>query len=267
MNVCTAKELEISAPVILRAAGILVLMAAVALVLTACSSALISRTSDLDPRFAWPCDRLIVEWAVQEQRLQQMLGGSLKVRQVDGDGRLELHVMRCAPPPAATRNAPVLSYSYVIIPVSAQSAPIAITRIPSDGWLSMQYAIASAESRELFADLGYDVIVAAQDFTIEEQTGGTALSVQLAFDSGIISVDATSAANPSARVASNALLGSGDGYVSVYFGEQSSQRYAGSATVRVTGETPLGILPAVPAAVTLDRRLISNHVYWRINTE
>ncbi len=267
MKTCSAKQLERPAPVIFRAARTMILAAAVSLALAACSSTPVSRTSDLDPRFAWPCDRLIVEWALQEQRLQQMLGGSLKVRRVDGAGRLELHLMRCEPPRAVARNTPALSYSYVLIPVSGESAPIAITRIPSDGWLSVQYAIASADSRELFADFGYDVIVAAQDFTIEERTGGTALTVQLTFDSGYISIDANAAASPSARVASNALLGGGDAFVSAYFGEQSSQRYAASATVRVAGETPLGILPAVPAAVNLDRRLISNRVYWRILTD
>ena len=258
--------LEIPIRKVLCTVRTMLFAAAIALTLAACSATPVARTDGLDPRLAWPCDRLVLVWPVNEQRLQQMLGEALEVRRISGAGQLHLHLMRCEPPGTAVRNAQALSYAYVLIPVSGDSAPIAITRIPAEGWLSLQFAVASADSRALLAQLGYNMIAAAQDFTIHEANDGASLTAQLTFDNGSISIEAKSIAGPSDRVASTALLASGDGYVSAYFGDEASQRYEAFATVRFVGETPLPVSPEAQAVVTLDRRLVSNRVYWRIST-
>ena len=253
-------------PYLLRTGRTMLLAAAMALTLAACSAAPVARTEGLDPRLAWPCDRLVLVWTVDEPRLQQMLGEALEVRRIAGAGQLHLHLMRCEPPGTAARNAQALTYAYVLIPVSGDSAPIAITRIPAEGWLFLQYAVAGAQSPALFADLGYRLIVAAQDFTIHATNGVASFSAQLTFDNGSISIEGKSTAGPLARVASTALLASGDGYVSAFFGDEASQRYAAYATVRIAGETPLPVPPDAQALAILDRRLVSNRVYWRIPT-
>ena len=244
----------------------MLLAAAIAVAGAGCSSAPVSKTKALDFRLAWPCDRLVVEWAVDAERAQQRVGDSLRVRTTDGAGRLQLQVLRCAPSPPAAQDSPPLSFAYVLVPVVGEFAPIRITGIPADGWLSLQHVVASADSQALFADLGHEIIVAAHDFTIHESNGGTSIAVQLAFDNGLISIDANSTVSPSARTASSAYLGLGDGYVSAYFGEETWQRHAASATVRIGGETPLSPfdLAESPAWAALDRRLVSDRVYWRI---
>ena len=137
---------------VLRISRTMLFAAAIALTLAACSATPVARTDGLDPRLAWPCDRLVLVWTVDELRLQQMLGEALEVRRISGAGQLHLHLMRCEPTATAARNAQALSYAYILIPVSGDSAPIAITRIPADGWLSLQFAVASADSRALLAN-------------------------------------------------------------------------------------------------------------------
>ena len=233
-----------------RAGGAMILAAAIAVAGAACTSAPVSKTRALDSRLAWPCDRLVVEWSVHAEHAQQLVGQSLRVRTTDGAGRLRLQVMRCEPAAHAappTQDSQPLSFAYVLVPVAGEDAPIRITGIPADGWLSLQH-------------------VAAQDFTIQESNGGTSIAVQLAFDNGLISIDANSTVSPSARIASSAYFGLGDGYFSAYFGEENSVRQAASATVRIVGETPLSPfdLAESPAMAAFDRRLVSDRVYWRI---
>ena len=264
-----AKIAEIAARGATRAGAVMILAAAIAVAGAACSSAPVSKTRALDSRLAWPCDRLVVEWAVDAEHAQQLVGQSLRVRTMDGAGRLRLQVMRCEPSaPAAppTQDSQPLSFAYVLVPVAGEDAPIGITGIPADGWLSLRHVVASADSHALFADLGHEIIVAAQDFTIHESNGGMSIAVQLAFDNGLISIDANSTVSPSARTASSAYFGLGDGFVSAYFGEENSVRQAASATVRIVGETPLAPfdLAESPAMASLDRRLVSDRVYWRI---
>ncbi len=249
-----------------RAGGAMILAAAIAVAGAACSSAPVSKTRALDSRLAWPCDRLVVEWSVDAKRAQRLVGESLRVRTMDGAGRLRLQVMRCEPAAPPTQDSQPLSFAYVLVPVAGEDALIRITGIPADGWLSLQHVVASADSQALFADLGHEIIVAAQDFTIHESNGGTSIAVQLAFDNGLISIDANSTVSPSARIASSAYFGLGDGYFSAYFGEENSVRKAASATVRIVGETPLSPfdLAESPAMAAFDRRLVSDRVYWRI---
>ena len=108
---------------VLRISRTMLFAAAIAPTLAACSATPVARTDGLDPRLAWPCDRLVLVWTVDELRLQQMLGEALEVRRISGAGQLHLHLMRCEPTATAARNAQALSYAYILIPVSGDSAP------------------------------------------------------------------------------------------------------------------------------------------------
>ena len=66
-----------------------------------------------------------------------------------------------------------------------------------------------------------DVIVAAQDFVIDEASDDTSVSARLTFDNGQVSIDANIIGGPSAHAASTAFLGSGDAFDFAYFGEES----------------------------------------------
>lgn len=242
------------------------ILAAMVVGLAACSSTPVSRTGALDSRLVWPCDRLIVEWTVDAGRLQRMVGELPRVRQIDGAGRLQLRVMHCEPGSPAARDSEALAFAYVLVPVSGDNAAVGITRIDSDGWFSLLGAVASASSQALFEDFQLNVMVAAQDFMIDEASDETSISVRLTFDNGQVSIDANTIGSPSTHAASTAFLGSGDGFDFAYFGEEESLRYAASAAVRVVGETPLSPfdLPEAPAAITFDRGLVTDRVYWRV---
>ena len=215
------------------------ILAATTLALAACSSTPVSETGDLDSRLVWPCDRLIVEWTVNAGHLQRVVGELPRVRRIDGAGRLQLHVMHCEPPSPAARNSEALAYAYVLVPVSGDSSPVQITRIAPDGWFSLLRAVASENSRALFEDFDLDVLAASQEFVIDEAGVDTLVTAQLTFDNGHISIDANIIGQSTPHAASTALLGSGNGYRSAYFGEEASLRYAASSAVRIVGETPL----------------------------
>ena len=109
-------------------AGATMILAATVVALAACSSTPVSRTGALDSRFAWPCDRLIVEWNVDAAHLQRIVGEAPRVRQIDGAGRLQLRVMHCEPPSLAMRDSEALVFAYVLAPVSGDEAAVGITR-------------------------------------------------------------------------------------------------------------------------------------------
>ncbi len=242
------------------------ILAATAVALAACSSTPVSSIGVLDSRFAWPCDRLIVEWTVDAAHLQRIVGEMPSVRQINGAGRLQLRVMHCEPPSLAMRDSEALAFAYLLAPVSGDEAAVGITRIDNDGLFWLLGAVASANSQALFEDFQLDVMVAAQDFVIDEASDDTSVSVRLTFDNGHVSIDANTIGGPSAHAASTAFLGSGDGFDFAYFGEEASLRYAASATVIIVGDTPLAPfdLPAAPAQITFDRGLVSDRVYWRV---
>ena len=199
------------------------------------------------------------------EHLQRVVGESPRVRRIEDAGRLQLHVMHCQPPPA-TPNSEALAYAYVLVPVSGDSAAVRITRIASDGWYSLLHAVASESLPALFEDFHFDVMVAAQDFVIDEGDDEIPISVQMTFDNGHLSIDANTVGQSTTYAASTAFVGSGDGFHYAYFGEEASLRYPAVAAVRVVGETPLSPfdLPDAPAAATLDRSLVSDRVYWRV---
>ena len=237
-----------------------------AMALAACGSTIVSRTGPLDARFAWPCDRLILEWAVEPDRLQQMVSAPLKVRRIQGAGRLQLHVMHCQAARPAWRDSRALSYAYVLVAVLGDTAPIGITLIPPDGWFAMPHAAAGGAARTLLEGLGYLVIEAAQHFTITQADGASEVAIELSFGEGRISIGAQPDRDPSDYNAYSAYLGNGDGYVSAFFGREVSERYSASATVRFAGQTPLSRmgLGSTPVAAVLDRGLVSDRIFWRI---
>lgn len=236
--------------------------------LTGCSSTPVSRVSALDARIDWPCDRLVVEWAVATELLEQVLDPSLELRQADGMGRLQLEVMHCKPRIPAGEDQENLAYANIVVPVMERSAPIALTRVSSAGWFYLQQAAASGPARSLMEEFGYPVTAAAQGFSITESGRRLRVEAELQFGAGRISIEALTDGRPSSWSRSSAYIGSGAGYVSAFFGEEASDRYSASAIVRFEGRTPLSGfgLTASPYAASLDRGLTSDRVYWRLPT-
>lgn len=237
------------------------------LAISSCSTLPVSNVGALDPRFSWPCDRLVVEWAVPADILEQALEPSLEVREAAGEGNLQLQVMHCRPGRPAAGIEQYISYAIVLVPLVEGSAPVALTRSPPDGgWLALHRAAASGPARVLLEELGYAVVEAAQDFAITGTRGRVSVEVELQFDAGRVSIKANPTGDSSSWTDYVAYVGSGAGYVSTFFGEEVSERYLASATVRFEGKTPLSRfnLGASPAVVKLDRQLVSERVYWRL---
>lgn len=200
---------------------------------------------------------------MEAARLQEMTGPALTIREQDGAGRLRLEVMRC-PPPASARNARTLSYAYVLIPVEGESSPISITGVSPGGWRFVRTVVAGDSTERLFSDFSHELTRAEQALVVREGGGDTSVSVRLEFAEGYLDITAELEPGAAPHRESTALLGSGPGYVSAYFGEEAFERCAASATVRSAGATPLPPLPARPAVAVFDRELASHRVYWRV---
>ncbi len=198
--------------------------------------------------------------------LQSLVGESMDVREVDGEGRLQFHIMQCDPPRPASRGAQAISYAFVLVPVTEESARITLTRIPSDGWLALHNSAASGGARPILEMFGYPVLEAALDFTVAETDGDASIAIALEFANGRILIDARRQGGALTQEASSAYLRGGEGYVSVYFGGEKSMRFAASANVRLEGQTLLSDfnLSPEPIAVTFDRRLVSDRIFWRL---
>ena len=237
-----------------------------ALAAAGCSTTRDSSVDALDSRLAWPCDRLVLEWAVVPERLQAMLGEGLKIRQSDGTGRVQLHVLRCAPEPSEGADPPSLAYAYSAVPVLGDSTPIVLTRIPPEGWFVLQRAAANGPAQALLESLGYPVDEAQLDFRIAKENGEVVVSIELEFANGRLAIKAKPTGHPFARKTRVAYLGGGDGYISAYFGKEASQRLDASAAVRFEGQTVLSEfeLSGAPTAATLDRELTADRVFWRM---
>lgn len=232
----------------------------------ACSSTPGPGTNALDARLAWPCDRLVVEWAVDADRLQRLIGESLDVREVDGEGRLQFHIMQCDPRRPAFLGTQAIAYAYVLVPVTEESARITLTRIPSDGWLALHEAAASSNTRPILEMFGFPILEATVDFAIDETDTDASIAIALEFANGRIWIDARWQGDASMQVASSAYLRDEKGFVSVYFGEEKSVSFPASARVRLEGETLLSgfDLSIAPTAVTFERRVVSDRIFWRL---
>ena len=239
---------------------------AVSLAIGGCSAGAVSKVGALDPRLAWPCDRLLVEWAVKAPRLEAAIAEEFSIREFDGAGRLQLHVMQCKPEPSASENSQELAYAYVLVPISGDSAPIALTRIPSDGWFALQQAAANEPMLSLLGEFGYPVVESAQSFTIAETNGEESIAIELQFGSGRVLVEASATGDSSIQTADVAYFSRADGLASVYFGQEVSERHKAWASVRLEGQTLLSgfDLTAPPQRAILDRRLIADRIFWRV---
>ena len=265
----------------MKISNIVCLYCSAALAAAGCGTTRDSSIDALDSRLAWPCDRLVVEWAAAPERLQARLQEGLKVRQSDGTGCVQLHVLHCVPEPSEgsflARGSPSrspaegsdpqsLAYAYSVVPVSGDSTPIVLTRIPPGGWFFFQMAAANGPAQTLLESLGYPVIEARQDFRIAEENGEMVVLIELEFPNGRIAIEARPTGDPFARETHVAYLGGGDGYISAYFGKEASKRSEASAAVRFEGQTVLSEfeLSGAPTAATLDRELTADRVFWRM---
>ena len=250
----------------MKISSIVCLYCSAVLAAAGCGTTRDSGINALDSRLAWPCDRLVVEWAVAPERLQARLGEGFKIRQSDGTGRVQLHVLHCVPEPCGGSDAQPLAYAYSAVPVSGDSSRIVLTRIPPAGWFALRRAAANGPAQTLLASLGYPVIEARQDFRIAEENGEIVVSIELQFPNGRIAIEARPTGDPYARETHVAYLGGGDAYRSAYFGKEGSKRSEASAAVRLEGQTVLSEfeLSGAPTAATLDRELTANRVFWRM---
>lgn len=239
---------------------------AVSVAIGGCSAGAVSRVGALDPRLAWPCDRLLVEWAVEAPRLEAAVSEELSIRESDGAGQLQLHVLQCRPGRSASENPQTLAYAYVLVPISGDSAPIALTRIPSDGWFALQQAAANEPMLSLLEEFGYPVVESAQSFAIAETNGKESIAIELQFGDGRILVEASARGEPLVQSADVAYFSDGNGFASIYFGQEVSERWEAWASVRLEGQTPLSGfgLTAPPERVILDRHLIADRIFWRV---
>ena len=232
----------------------------------ACSSTFVPTPNTLDARLAWPCDRLVMEWVVDAQRLQSLIGKSLHVREVDGEGRLQFHIMQCDPGRPGAQGTQAIAYAYVLVPVTEESARVTLTRIPSDGWLALHNAAASSTTRPILEMFGFPILEATVEFAFDESDADASIAIALEFANGRIWVDARRQGDASMQEATSAYLRDEKGFVSVYFGEEKSTGFAASASVRLEGETLLSgfDLSREPTAVTFERRLVSDRIFWRL---
>ena len=207
-----------------------------------------------------------MEWVVDAQRLQSLIGESLNIREVDGEGRLQFHILHCDPRRPASQGAQAISYAYVLVPVTEDSVRITLTRIPSDGWLALHNAAASSATRPILEMFGFPVLEATVDFAIDETDTDASIAIALEFANGRILVDARRQGDASMQEATSAYLRDEKGFVSVYFGEEKSTSFSASASVRLEGETLLSgfDLSREPTAVTFERRLVSDRIFWRL---
>ena len=241
-------------------------MVIAALVVTACSSTQDGRVEGLDSRFGWPCNRLVLEWPVEADVLQQTLSEPLKVRSIQGKGGLQLHVLHCEPVRPALSGATALTYAFVLVPVSGNSAPIGLTQVPSEGWFAVQRTLPSGIAKPMLERLGYPLVEATEISMSVVRSDTERASAALLFDGGRITIEAITDSQPASKAANFALLGAGVGHVSIFFGEERFQRSAVKASVRLLGSTPLSDygLSATPAVAFLDRSMVADRIFWRV---
>ena len=194
----------------------------------------------------------------------QRIAGQMTVRRSGGIGRLQLQVMHCQPLPPTDRDPRAASYAFVLVPVEGNNSPIAVTRVPPNGWYWLEQVMADADSRGLFANFGYDLRTVRIDFATNKMGEDTRISVRLQFENGWIAIDAVTDGNPSDYDSQTAFLAGGDGYASAYLGKETTRRFAANATIRIVGETALPGPLGAPAVAWFDRGLTASRVYWRI---
>jgi len=230
-----------------------------------CATPPVADTDELDERWAWPCERLIVGWPIDTNQLQQLAGPHPAVTGTTGE--LQLSVDHCGAGDDGDGNA--ITAAYILIPVTRESAPFVLTKVADDGWLYLHSVAAQEQWNTHFAKIDQAVINATVAFDAEVKESGSTIAMSLEFDRGSISILAEAGRGYLPHRTTKALLGGGDGFVSAFFGDENAQRQADvKASVTIVGTTPLSplSLPNEPAWAFFDTNLRSEWVYWRMPT-
>jgi hypothetical protein len=229
-----------------------------------CGMALESRDGVLDARLAGPCNRLILSWPEDPSRLRVMMGDGFEPRISEGVGALRFTVQRCGPVGA---REPPLTFAYLSVPISADSVPLVITRMPDDGWTWLPSVIVDTGSSGVFAAMGYDTQLAEIEFEVDATQDGPAIATLLTFDTGRISITATAVGKKQAFSAREALVSTDARYHSVFFGKETGERYLSVAVdIDAHGSTPLSAVNVLsqPKLAIFDIELQPDQVYWRL---
>lgn len=242
--------------------NVLSAVAGISLVLGACGTAPEPRDGVLDPRLAGPCDRLILSWSEDASRLRELMGHSFEPRTVDSVGSLQLNLLRCR---HGSARQPPLNFAFLAVPISADSAPLVITRMPDDGWAWLPAVVVDIDSAAVFSRIGYETEPAKIAFDATDKDAS--ITARLIFASGRVSITARTTGEEIAYEANQALMTTDRQYHSVFFGKETADRYElVSVAVDVQGDTPLakGDLERQPDSAFLDSGLRLDHLYWRL---
>lgn len=244
--------------------NVLLAIAGIQLVLGACGTVPEPREDVLDPRLAGPCDRLILSWSEDASKLRALMGDGFEPKTADTVGEMQLNVLRCE---QERGRQPLLTFAFLSVPISADSAPLVITRMPDDGWAWLPHVIANTDSSAVFSAMGYPVKPAEIVFEIDITGNHASIAADLIFASGRVSVAARTAGKETVYAANQALVSTDHQYHSVFFGKETADRYElVSVDINGQGETPLaaGDLDRQPEHAVLDSGLRLDHVYWRL---
>lgn len=242
----------------------LLAIAGTSLVLGACGTAPEPGDDVLDPRLAGPCDRLILSWPEDASRLRALMGHRFEPSTAGAVGELQLNVLRCEQP---SGRQPPLTFAFLSVPISADSAPLVITRMPDDGWAWLPALIVNADSSAVFSAMGYQVKPAEIVFEVDITGNHASITAHLTFASGRVSIAGRTAGKETVHMANQALVSTDHQYRSVFFGKETADRYElVSVDVDVQGDTGLtaGDLDRQPERAVLDSGLRLDHVYWRL---
>lgn len=246
---------------------ILAIAAGFATVVSGCVSHPVAETGVLDPRFSWPCERLVVLMDASARRLQQVVGDNIEISQNDGNGRVRFSVWHCQAPDGPTKRNSPLSFAVVSVQVKPDSVPIVITRVQPDQWFSVVQVITDPQSQPLFEALGYDVTVANIVNDVSDMPDVSSFEYELLFARGSLTIDGATNGVGHDYSGMQALIDDGPGYASVFFGPEQAVRYPAAVnSFNNSDETPLSALgaDAESVVVSFDRDVKVDRKFWRI---
>lgn len=192
------------------------------------------------------------------------MGRSFEPGTADAVGQFQLNVFRCE---QQSGRQPPLTFAFLSVPISADSAPLVITRMPDDGWAWLPGVIVDPDSSAVFSTMGYQVKPAEIVFAVDSAGHRAPVAAELIFASGRVFIAGRTAGNETVYVADQALVTTDAQHHSVFFGTETADRYdLVSVDVGVQGETPLAAvdLDRQPARAVLDTGLRLDYVYWRL---
>jgi len=250
----------------LRAGFIFAVILIGAIGLAGCASAPTTTTKSLDPRLAWPCERLVVTWSVDTEKLQSDGGEDLALQSNNTKSKVRLEIMRCDAPDASSHSNPLL-FAYVTVPVTSDSAPLVITSIPTDGWSSLLHLVADTHTGELFNQMGFEVLAGNLSFVVKRSHLDTLFEAKIVFDKGRIVAAGSTTGGSTPHATSRALIVRDDNFLTAFFGQERADRFRSvAATIWMEGETPLSQFHSsqTPATATFDSSLTSDRIFWRL---